>query len=269
MIGASKTCTSGACCSKDGYYKAAGTVCSVSSNPCADNAVCDGKSEICPEKPKKSDGAVCMSNGQCSGGYCVQHECTGLCCVAGLTAPDGTPCGTIGGQCIAGTCTLKTNYPGKAPKDKHDLQVDEKGQQIIKDEIESLLRSHARYIRQVEESADIANGKVVRPTKDKSSSKSESSTTKKTSSTTSSTTSTSDLSAASSSSSSYSFFSWSTLVIAAAFIVIIAVIVVAVKKFKGKQADPYPDTDDEQEEEEEPLKKASDTDTPGYEPPTF
>ena len=144
---AGEQCTSGPCCSETKKFLPAGEPCRATTNPCEEMARCNGMSAQCPENPKKQNGVSCLTNGKCTDGYCVEYDCTGLCCADGKIAADGTACGTEG-KCEKGTCTVYKEA------DKHvralsseEKEVIVKAQKQVKGELEALLRSHARYIK--------------------------------------------------------------------------------------------------------------------------
>lgn len=150
-------CTSGPCCSETKTFLPAGEPCRATTNPCEEMARCNGMSAQCPENPKKQNGVSCLSNGKCTDGYCVEYDCTGLCCAEGKIAADGTACGTEG-KCEKGTCTVYKEA------DKHiralsseEKEVITKAQKQVKGELEALLRSHARYIKNREAFNEVMN----------------------------------------------------------------------------------------------------------------
>jgi len=52
-------CGDGKCCTPEGKYVAAQTVCKASKDPCTSDAKCSGTSDSCPSPKKAKDGSFC------------------------------------------------------------------------------------------------------------------------------------------------------------------------------------------------------------------
>lgn len=247
---AGEQCTSGPCCSETKKFLPAGEPCRATTNPCEEMARCNGMSAQCPENPKKQNGVSCLSNGKCTDGYCVEYDCTGLCCADGKIAADGTACGTEG-KCEKGTCTVYK----EADKHIRELSSEEKevitkAQKQVKGELEALLRSHARYIKNREAFNEVMNQTA----------------TERVMSTIGVNTTTATLGASSESSvfSSMNFSSVS-IIVGAAILVLAVIIIFVIRPKEGSKKVKQP------KQPKQPKKKSGNDDMSNadYDPPAF
>lgn len=246
---AGEQCTSGPCCSETKKFLPAGEPCRATTNPCEEMARCNGMSAQCPENPKKQNGVSCLSNGKCTDGYCVEYDCTGLCCADGKIADDGTACGTEG-KCEKGTCTVYKEADKHIRKlSSEEKEVITKAQKQVKGELEALLRSHARYIKNREAFNEVMNQTAVERIQ---------------SAIGINTTATLGASSESSVFSSMNFSSVS-IIVGAAIIVLAVIIIFVVKPKEGSKKGKQP------KQPKQPKKKSGNDDmsTADYDPPAF
>jgi len=140
-----KQCTSGICCTPDGYFKTAANKCKIANNPCEKDTYCTGGSADCPQPEPKLDGSSCMGNGECKTGFCVLKECVGECCSNGKVAADGEECASGKGTCSKGTCVIVKKKVVKKPTEA-EKKAEKKVRAKLEGQLKKLLKTQERYV---------------------------------------------------------------------------------------------------------------------------